>query len=230
MAIKEQAKDAEPGRLRVPEQELAVQRGLFGSERGSFSNRETGDHGPIFREFHHDAQGAIAKLREVKSGDAIGALHHPAVGDIDLIWGRAGDPANDFKGGYGLAHLDAKHPGIAEQLDRIIPSLEKGELQGRNRQVLVGKDHRAVVGLDWSDKAKRWLLTAYREASPSSEGFSSGSKRASAEGPTTPSQGDDSSMAGKRGAVKRNEGERGSFSFALKSSKPAAAARYPRHS
>jgi ddrB-like ParB superfamily domain/phage-Barnase-EndoU-ColicinE5/D-RelE like nuclease1 len=158
---------------------------------------ETGPHGPILRNFRHDAAGAIAELRRRKSGDAIAALHHPEIGDIDLIWGRTGDPAKDFKGGYGLAHIDAKHPDIADRLADIIPGLQKGEIQGGNRQLLVGKDHRAVVGLDWNEQAKRWLLTAYEEKPPRPEEFSSGSGRAGVEGPATPSRGvsSDSSVA-----------------------------------
>ncbi len=77
-------------------------------ERGSFSGRDVGPHGPIFPEFHHDAPGAIAKLRELQSGDAVGALHHPEVGDIDLIWGKPGTRALDYDDGYGLSHILAK--------------------------------------------------------------------------------------------------------------------------
>jgi len=68
---------------------------------------EHGPFGPVLRDFQGDAQGAIAKLLELKNGEAIGALHHPDIGDIDLVWGEEGTGNSD---GYGLASLnDAGH-------------------------------------------------------------------------------------------------------------------------
>lgn len=52
--------------------------------------QEMGPHGPVFREFWHDAAGAIEQLLALRTGEAIGALWHPEVGDIDLVWGEAG--------------------------------------------------------------------------------------------------------------------------------------------
>ena len=93
----------------------SVPRGLSGG-----SQPEVGAHGPVFREFHHDAAGAIAKLREVQGGEAVGALHHPAVGDIDLVWGKPGTAAKDFEDGYGLSKILAKHPEVAGNLQGIL--------------------------------------------------------------------------------------------------------------
>lgn len=68
---------------------------------GGADGTEVGEHGPIFRGFYHDAAGAVRKLSELKTGEAIAALHHPDVGDIDLIWGETG---------YGLAKIAQRHP------------------------------------------------------------------------------------------------------------------------
>lgn len=62
--------------------------------------------GPIFREFRHGAQGAMAQLREVETGEAI-AAHHPEVGDIDLIWGGEGSMPGKV---FGLAKILKRHP------------------------------------------------------------------------------------------------------------------------
>ncbi len=37
---------------------------------------EVGEHGPIFTGFRHDAQGAVAKLSEHMTGEAVAALYH----------------------------------------------------------------------------------------------------------------------------------------------------------
>lgn len=72
-----------------------------------------GDFGPIFTQFKGDAQGAIAKLTELKGGEAIGALHQKDVGDIDLVWGIEGTGHSD---GMGLAKLVKYHPEVVGQL------------------------------------------------------------------------------------------------------------------
>lgn len=124
--------------------------------------QRTGPHGPVFPQFHGDAQGAIAALRKAGSGEAPGALHHPELGDIDLVWGKAGDPAKDFDGGYGLAHIEAKHPGIADQLPEIIADAKVSEkLPDRAR--LETPDHMAVVRMTWDNQVKQWLVTAFEK-------------------------------------------------------------------
>ena len=80
-------------RKRIKAGKQPEQGSIFGEappedEQGSMFMRrkqESGAHGPVFRQFRHDVKGAISKLRETKGGDAIAALHHPEVGDIDLI-------------------------------------------------------------------------------------------------------------------------------------------------
>jgi hypothetical protein len=163
------------------------------------AGEESGPHGPILTGFRHDAQGAIAELRRRKSGDAIGALHHSDIGDIDLVWGKPGPT------GYGLAHIESEHPGIADRLQEIISGLEKGKVARGNRQMLVSPDHEAVVRLDWDDRQKHWLLTAY-EKTPRSEELLGGSESSQEpEGPTTPSQGDNSSVEAPRAPEQAEE-------------------------
>ena len=47
-----------------------------------------GEFGEIYDQFKGDVQGAIAFLLNKKSGEAIGALYHKEIGDIDLVWGE----------------------------------------------------------------------------------------------------------------------------------------------
>ena len=44
---------------------------------------EIGPFGPVLRQYRHDAQGAIKALTELQDGEAVAALYHPEVGDID---------------------------------------------------------------------------------------------------------------------------------------------------
>jgi hypothetical protein len=129
--------------------------------------REHGPHGPILREFRHDAKGAIAKLKELQTGEAVAALHHPEVGDIDIVWGWEGTAAEDFEDGFGLAKILRKHPGIIDGLQARLSEMRVNHKRsGKNRLRLESATHEASIRLEWDGAAKKWLLTAY-EKTPS---------------------------------------------------------------
>ncbi|MEA4838419.1 MAG: hypothetical protein VB101_09060 [Rhodospirillaceae bacterium] len=124
-----------------------------------FAQGEEGPFGPVFTEFKGDARGAIAKLLETKSGEAIGALHHPDIGDIDLVWGREGTGGSD---GYGLAKLIKYHPEVLDNLQDILSAMRVVS-RSANRVNLESIDHRAGVRLTWDGHTKQWLLTAFKK-------------------------------------------------------------------
>ncbi|WP_432784689.1 hypothetical protein AAEX37_01620 [Oligella sp. MSHR50489EDL] len=135
--------------------------GQFASSEGASKKEpEVGRFGKIFTEFRHDVQGAIAKLKSEQGGEAIGALYHPEIGDIDLIWGETGDPDNDYKGGYGLAKIIKKHPEVVDNLQEILLDT-KVKVRGKNRVALESENYKAAVSLNWMEEEKRWLLSAY---------------------------------------------------------------------
>ena len=154
-----------------------------------FSAREIGPHGPIFREFRHDAEGAIKKLMEVGTGEAVAALYHPEVGDIDLIWGRA--TKSERGRPYGLAHILEKHGRrTLEELPSVFPKLKRvPEKDAGNNLVLENETHRAVVTTEWRGSHKVWLLTFYAPKKPSAPGGLAGVPEApvAGAGETTPS-------------------------------------------
>ncbi|HEY5798629.1 MAG TPA: hypothetical protein VIT92_00335, partial [Burkholderiaceae bacterium] len=80
-----------------PDDSLSGQGPLF-----SKSPARSGAFGPIFTQYQGDAVGAIARLKRERTGEAVGALNHPELGPIDLVWGKEGTGASD---GYGLAKL-----------------------------------------------------------------------------------------------------------------------------
>jgi hypothetical protein len=87
-------------------------------------------------------------------------LHHPKIGDIDLVWGKEGTAAKEYEDGYGLSKIVKKHPEVIDDLQRIIESCAVKEDLG-SRIILESSDHRAVVSLEYFGAAKKWLLTAY---------------------------------------------------------------------
>jgi len=128
---------------------------------GKADDNKQGDFGPILHEFYHDANGAIAKLTELQDGEAVAALHHPDVGDIDLVWGKEGTAKSD---GYGLSKLIKYHPEVLSNLQGLLLTLTKNDDRSTERRIqLESKDHQAGIKLDWDGKKKTWLLTAFEK-------------------------------------------------------------------
>lgn len=132
-----------------------------GAERidGQQFDQSTGPFGPMLTEFKGDAQGAIAKLKEMKGGEAIGALHHPDIGAIDLVWGEEGKNAHD---GFGLSKLVRWHPEVLGDLQNIVASMQVVK-RSENRVMLESAEHKGGVRLQWDGVRKHWLLTAFRK-------------------------------------------------------------------
>ncbi|MES5044514.1 Eco57I restriction-modification methylase domain-containing protein [Rhizobium nepotum] len=125
---------------------------------------EEGPFGPILRGFEGKWRDAALELERRQTGDAIGALSHPDVGPIDLVWGRAGNNQHD---GSGLAKLIAWHPEVLEDLQGFIDGLHVDPASRTERRIqLVSDNGRAGIRLDYDGDAKTWLLTAYDTAAP----------------------------------------------------------------
>ena len=119
----------------------------------------TGDFGDIYHGIQE--QKAIEFLMKNKSGEVKDALLHPGVKEpIDLVYGKKGE------NGYGLAHIEEKHPGIIKQIPSIIKDSEVIK-QANDRILLLKKMddgvHIAAIRLDWNGKKKTWLVTAFKE-------------------------------------------------------------------
>jgi hypothetical protein len=132
-----------------------------GNQSGAVQEAQggTGSFGVILTEFRGDAPGAIARLMELKSGEAIGALNHPEIGDIDLIWGEEGTSESN---GYGLAKLVKWHPEVLHDLQGIIGNMRVTS-RTPNRIQLESDRHKGAVRLEWDNQAKHWLLTAFEK-------------------------------------------------------------------
>lgn len=130
-----------------------------GQQYQQAGDQAVGPFGPILTDYKGDAQGAIAKLTELQTGEAVAALSHPEIGDIDLVWGSEGTGQSD---GYGLAKLVKYHPEVLGDLQGFIDSLKKDEAgSGKNRVRLRSDNGFASVRLEWDGQAKHWLMTAF---------------------------------------------------------------------
>lgn len=124
----------------------------------------TGPFGPIYDQFRGDAQGAIRFLSEQQDGEAIAALNHPDVGDIDLVWGKPGTAKSN---GYGLSKLVKFHPEVLDNLQDILNDMQVAT-RSDNRINLESPTHKAAVRLEWDGERKNWLLTAFEKETPTS--------------------------------------------------------------
>ncbi|MDR2151449.1 MAG: hypothetical protein LBO72_01395, partial [Helicobacteraceae bacterium] len=97
-----------------------------------------------------------------KEGEVSAALHHKDVGDIDLVWGKAGTGKSD---GFGLSKIVEFHPEVLDDLQGLLNMMNVKE-RGANRIVLESPTHKAVVALVKSGGSKEkqtWLLTEYEK-------------------------------------------------------------------
>ena len=95
---------SEIDRLKAKEEAKAKSKNVQGTNK-------TGAFGTIYTQFKGKAKEAIAFLLEKKEGEAVGALHHKDIGDIDLVWGNEK---------AGLQKIAKKHPEVLDNLQEII--------------------------------------------------------------------------------------------------------------
>ena len=146
--------------------------------------------GKKYEQFKGKAAQAVAHLKQAKSGEAIGALNHPDIGPIDLIWGEEGDAQNDYAGGYGLAKILAKHPELENKLQDILDGMTIKN-KGKNRIILESKDHKSAISLNWKGQEKKWLLSAYEKGERGASGTTIYAAKDSQEGGSLPNAPED---------------------------------------
>ena len=128
-------------------------------EAGDIKPIGKGVFGNIYDQFKGKAKEAIAFLFKRKEGEAVGALYHPEIGEIDLVWGKEGTGKSD---GFGLAKLAKYHPEVLENLQEILNDMHVTQ-RSVNRVQLESDTHQAAVRLTWDNESKNWLLTAFEK-------------------------------------------------------------------
>ena len=115
-----------------------------------------GEFGPIYDQFRGKPQEAVDFLLAEKNGEAIGALTHPEIGDVSLVYG------NEFA---GLEKIAQKHPEVLQDIQGVLDTT-KVKQSSDNRIVLEGPSHKVVVSKMLGQKeTPQWLLTAYEKNS-----------------------------------------------------------------
>ena len=138
---------SEIDRLKAKEEATAKSKNVQGTNK-------TGAFGTIYTQFKGKAKEAIAFLLEKKEGEAVGALHHKDIGDIDLVWGNEK---------AGLQKIAKKHPEVLGNLQEIIGGMRVVS-ESPNRIKLESATHFAVVSKEFLGKERgKWLLTAYEK-------------------------------------------------------------------
>ena len=109
-------------------------------------------------------KNAIRTSLDEKS-DVLNAMDHPKLGPIDFRHGEPGDPAKEFKGGFGVSHIAAKHgEETAMKMPEVITRGEVTEGSGGARTFIEHGEHRVVLAKDFNgNPANRWLVTAYEK-------------------------------------------------------------------
>ena len=117
---------------------------------------------------------------------------------MDLVWGYEGDGTPEWKKGFGLAHILAKHPWLKGHLQEMLDRMTKATPRGPERVDLSNEQgEHAVLALTWFGREnKTWLLTEYDPGKPGPERIldGSGSPVSGAGEPTSPPPGSTSSL------------------------------------
>lgn len=124
-----------------------------------------GSFGPIYDQFRGRPKEAVTFLSDKKDGEAVGALSHPEIGSIDLVWGKEGSSHSD---GYGLSKLIKWHPEVVENLQEILNDMHITS-RTENRVQLESDKYQAAVRLTWDNENKTWLLTAFQKKNSASD-------------------------------------------------------------
>lgn len=121
------------------------------------------------------------------------AMYREGIGDIDIYWGKPGNPAKDFKGGSGVSHIIAHRSAqgfdgkaIAREMPRVIM---RGRVVNESpyKIVIEADGYRAVLAKNHEGKpSDPWLLTGFNiiKEAPSERGVVGGTSAPTAHTPT----------------------------------------------
>lgn len=108
-------------------------------------------------------KAVVTHLLGKKQGAVDKAMYRKDVGWIGVDYGKPGNAENGYKGGHGLSHIVAKHPGA---VDGVVDVLQHGEAYKHDkerRKVCIIKDRTAVVLS--KNRDGRLLITSFEKLS-----------------------------------------------------------------
>ena len=127
------------------------------------TENETGEFGPIFRQFEGKPKEAIRHLRKAQKGECVKAFYRDDIGYVDLVWGEGGSD------GFGLCHIIENHESELKQMgfeiEDFIPVVfafgKYEESKRENKIRIFGEKFLLVVKTKWNEKDKRFIMTAF---------------------------------------------------------------------
>ena len=132
-------------------------------------------------------RGRAAVERVIQTHEDVrSAMNRPDIGDIDILWGYAGDSNRQYRNGYGISHIIARrnlHGLNGEEVARLMPEIimrgEKRQGINENRIEFHYNNYIAILSNDMNgESVPHWLLTGFMqdETEPTNqrgEGFDS---------------------------------------------------------
>ncbi len=130
------------------------------SDNNSSSIKEWGT---AYKEYSGKPQEAIEHLLNTKNGYVPAAITKEGIGDIDFVYGKAGE------GGFGLAHIIERRneDGIDGEafVKRIPEIIQKGEVKikpdHKGRKYITTSDNEVSIRLDYNGENRNWIVSAY---------------------------------------------------------------------
>lgn len=133
---------------------------------------ETGEFGPIYRQFEKKPREAMKYLEKKKTGECINALYREDIGFVDIVWGRPDDLDNGISG-FGLSHIIKDHGDEIKDfklspIDFILFIFFSGQVlysgnKHRARIFIedVNHQYRMILTTEWHGVNKKLLLTTF---------------------------------------------------------------------
>lgn len=144
---------------------------------------------PVHLDRHVEAERGRAAVRGMMTDhrDRPAVMERVGLGPVSFVWGREGNPANEFRDGHGVAHILARRGAeghaAAAVLDAVVNAIALGREVRRygpargERVDVEHEGHTAVLSLHRFGERESWLLTGWRNEQ---EKGGSGEDRASA--------------------------------------------------
>lgn len=137
---------------------------MFGSKG---SNGGSDPFGKAYTEYSGKPGEAIDKLLKEKSGHVPAAIHKEGIGDIDFVYGEAGEKGSGS--GYGLAHIVRRRNeegndgnAFVKGLPEMIKNGKVYQKEGYEDRMYIGtQNEESAIRLTWDGKERNWLVSSY---------------------------------------------------------------------
>ncbi|MEM9579052.1 MAG: phage tail tip lysozyme [Pseudomonadota bacterium] len=194
--------DVPPVHLSAKVDDLNVEFGdiSFSQDLASISRAQDGQtlppndapFGPVLQEFENDWRGAVQALKGLQDGEARGALTHPDLGAVSLVWGETGARGK----GYGLSKIIDRHPEVLDDLQGRLEAATEVVSESDNRVRLASDRDVFVISREWrGNKRPEWLLTAYQKQRGTDRSMGRASELPEGSSPSAPLRNQDNAGA-----------------------------------